>query len=226
VQTSEVIQWLLEGDPAIVFQVHRDLLDASEARCRSLQARIAKQGWGAYLLAQRGPDDRWARGLYDPKWTSTTYTLLELRRLGLAQSNRAAVASAKLLMSECVWMRGRRADYWEACIAGFALGLASWFATEPKLRAALLAQLLAAQMPDGGWNCRSPHGATHSSFHTTINVLEALHDYEKVSSARKREVRAAQARARDFFCQHHLYRSHRTGQVVDSKMTVSVRRSA
>lgn len=211
----EIIDWLLEGDPAIVFQVQRDLLDAPAARCRSLQARIAKSGWGADLLAQRGEDGRWGRGLYDPKWTSTTYTLLELRRLGLAQNDRAAVASTKLLLSESVWMRGRRADYWEACIAGFALGLASWFASDAEPRDALLAEVLDAQMPDGGWNCRRPRGATHSSFHTTINVLEGLHDY----GTRRREVKLAQARAREFFCAHHLYRSHRTGAVVDSKMT-------
>ena len=66
-ETREVINWLLEGDPAIVFQVQRDLLDAPAARCRSLQARIGKAGWGAELLAQRDGDGRWARGLYDPK---------------------------------------------------------------------------------------------------------------------------------------------------------------
>lgn len=216
---SEIIDWLLEGDPAIVFQVHRDLLNAAAARCRSLQARIAEQGWGAQLLAKRDRDGRWGHGLYSPKWTSTTYTLLELRRLGLAPSNRLATASANLLLSERVWMRGRLQDYWEACIAGFGLQLASWFGANAKRRDALLAEVLDAQMPDGGWNCRSPRGATHSSFHTTINVLEGLQDYAQASSTRRHELMAAQRRAREFFCAHQLYRSHRTGKVVDSKMT-------
>jgi hypothetical protein len=161
VRTSAVIDWLLEGDPAIVFQVHRDLLDSPAARCRVLQARVAKQGWGAYLLAQRGRDGRWARGLYDPKWTSTTYTLLELRRLGLAQDNRLAVASAKLLLSERVWMRGPRADYWEACVAGFGLGLASWFADEAKLRDALLQE--PARCTDARWRLELPASARRDS---------------------------------------------------------------
>ncbi|HET7545667.1 MAG TPA: hypothetical protein VFK05_37625 [Polyangiaceae bacterium] len=130
-----------------------------------------------------------------------------------------ATASANLLVSERVWMRGRREDYFEACIAGFGLGLASWFGSETKARDALLADVLEAQMPDGGWNCRRPRGATHSSFHTTINVLEGLHDHGQATHARRREVNLAQERAREFFCAHHLYRSHRTGKVVDSKMT-------
>jgi hypothetical protein len=74
-EMSEIIDWLLEGDPAIVFQVHRDLLDAPKARSRALQAKIAEQGWGAHLLAQRGRDGRWARGLYDPKSCTTTRRL-------------------------------------------------------------------------------------------------------------------------------------------------------
>jgi hypothetical protein len=46
-----------------------------------------------------------------------------------------------------------------------------------------------------------------------------VHDYAQTSGARLREVKAAQAHAREFFCQHQLYRSHRTGKVVDAKMT-------
>lgn len=216
---SEVIDWLLQGDPAIRWQVQRDLLSARRPIWRAEQARVAQQGWGARLLAERGRDGQWGGGLYTPKWTSTTYTLLELRRLGLPSDHEAAIESANLLLEQRVWMRGPRSDYWEACVAGFALSAGSWFEADAPAREALVAEVLAAQMPDGGWNCRRPKGATHSSFHTTINVLEGLRDYIAADGRRRKEARAAEARAHEFFAQHQLYRSHRTGRVVDVKMT-------
>src|SRR5689334_8614735 len=118
---TEIIDWLLQGDPAIRWQVQRDLLQAKPARWRSEQRRVASEGWGARLLEKRGHDRRWGKGLYTPKWTSTTYTLLELRRLGLPGDHPAARESAELLLERNVWMTGKRGDYWECCIAGFAL---------------------------------------------------------------------------------------------------------
>jgi hypothetical protein len=215
---AEVHDWLLEGDPAIRWQVQRDLLKQPRARWQAEQQRVAREGWGAALLAKRGRDLRWSRGLYTPKWTSTTYTLLELRRLGLPGDHPAASESADLLLEEQVWVAGN-GTFWEACIAGFALCLGSWFRADVDARDALLDEVLQAQMPDGGWNCRRPRGATHSSFHTTINVLEGLRDYAEAGGKRRAAVKAAEARAREFFCAHQLYRSHRTGQVVDEKMT-------
>jgi hypothetical protein len=214
-----LMEWLLDADPAIRWQVKRDLLGERKPSWQAEQARVAQEGWGAQLLGKRGRDGQWSRGLYTPKWTSTTYTLLELRRLGLSGDHPAATESANLLLERSVWLRGPRSDYWEACVAGFALSLASWFDADARAREALLADVLEAQMPDGGWNCRRPRGATHSSFHTTINVLEGLRDYVASGGPRAKEVRAAELRAREFFCQHQLYRSHRTGKVVDAMMT-------
>jgi hypothetical protein len=221
VPNAELIDWLLQGDPAIRGQVRRDLLREPKTSWRGEQARVAQEGWGAWLLGERGRDGRWASGLYTPKWTSTTYTLLELRSLGLPGDHPAAVESTNLLLEQRVWLFGPKRSYWEACVAGFGLGLASWFAADRTAREALLDDVLAAQMPDGGWNCRRPHGATHSSFHTTINVLEGLRDYVEGGGPRRAEVRAAEVRAREFFCAHRLYRSHRTGRIVDAKMTRS-----
>lgn len=219
VARDEVIEWLLAGDPAIRWQVQRDLLGQRKAAWQAEQARVANEGWGAELLAKRGRDGRWGKGLYTPKWTSTTYTLLELRRLGLSPNHPAAIEGTNLLLEQQVWMLGKKRDYWESCIAGFALSLGSWFAAEESARESLLTGVLAEQMPDGGWNCRRARGATHSSFHTTINALEGLRDYVERGGPRKAQVRAAEARAREFFCAHQLYRSHRTGRVVDEKMT-------
>jgi hypothetical protein len=74
--------------------------------------------------------------------------------------------------------------------------------------------LLEQQMEDGGWNCRRPRGATHSSVHTTISALEGLRHYELHRGRELEAVRAAQRRGREFLLAHRLFRSHRTGEVI------------
>ncbi len=76
-----VIDWLLQGDAAVRWQVLRDLLHSKKYPPE--QAKLATEGWGLALLQKRGADGQWAGGLYSPKWTSTTYTLQLLRQLGL-----------------------------------------------------------------------------------------------------------------------------------------------
>src|SRR5262245_4231054 len=61
-----VVQWLLQGDPAIRWQVLRDLVDSSEAEVATERARVEHEGWGARLLALRAPDGLWANGAYNP----------------------------------------------------------------------------------------------------------------------------------------------------------------
>jgi hypothetical protein len=61
-----VVRWLLQGDPAIRWQVLRDLVDASAARVAAERARVEHEGWGARLLALRAPDGLWADGACFP----------------------------------------------------------------------------------------------------------------------------------------------------------------
>src|SRR6266853_1523655 len=92
-QTDKTIQWLLKGDPAIRWQVLRDLTGAAERAVERERRTVARDGWGARLLARQDPKGTWAGrqssdgGLYSPKWTSTTYTMLLLRDFGLADNN-------------------------------------------------------------------------------------------------------------------------------------------
>src|SRR5438876_907286 len=92
------IQWLLEGDPAIRWQVMRDLLGAPHRTVEREQKAVARDGWGAKLLALQGPEGMWADGFYTPKWTSTTYTMLLLRDFGLPANNGQARKACKLLL--------------------------------------------------------------------------------------------------------------------------------
>ncbi|HKS31012.1 MAG TPA: hypothetical protein VJR28_01295, partial [Chthoniobacterales bacterium] len=65
-----VLDWLLDSDPAIRWQVLRDLTDASAEIFAAERARVANEGWGARLLALQGEDGQWAGGALFPngKW--------------------------------------------------------------------------------------------------------------------------------------------------------------
>src|SRR5256885_14652653 len=103
-RTDPVTQWLLDGDPAIRWQVLRDLIGAAERTVELERRKVARDGWGARLLARQDPEGTWAGalssdgGLYSPKWISTTYTMLTLRDFGLLSSSRQARKARRLLL--------------------------------------------------------------------------------------------------------------------------------
>src|SRR5437667_11749244 len=105
-RTVGAIQWLLDGDPAIRWQALRDLVGAAERIVERERRKVARDGWAARLLARQDPEGTWAAGLssdgglYSPKWTSTTYTMLMLRDFGLPAGNRQARRACMLLLDE------------------------------------------------------------------------------------------------------------------------------
>ena len=192
------------------------MLDLPESAWSTTQRRVATEGWGAQFLAERGADGRWADGLYGPKWKSTTYTLLQLWRMGLPRDNAEAVESTELLLAKPVWVFGVGRD---ECVAGLALALSSWFINDDGRRDDLAASILDNQFADGGWNCRHPRTVSvHSSFHTTINVVEGLREYAISGGRHAEDTEAAERRAMEFFGAHRLYRSHRSDHIPDERM--------
>lgn len=226
---DDTIDWLLAGDPAIRWQTLRDLAGAGERAVSRERTRVARQGWGARLLAKQDAEGTWAGGkssdggLYSPKWTSTTYTLLLLRDLGLPPTNRRARTACRILLDRGLQRDGGINFGWwgvsETCITGMVLSILATFGTDDARLDAVLAYLMKAQLPDGGWNCRRRFGATHSSMHTTISVLEGLRALELQRPSRARTLRSAQRRGREFLLAHRLFRSHRTGRVIKSEFT-------
>ena len=223
-----VFDWLLEGDPSIRWQAMRDLKDAAESTWTRERRRVAKEGWGARLLELQDPDGRWARGIYTPKWTSTTYTMVLLRSLGLAPDNPQAMRACQILLDSGFWRDGGinyypgRYQRSETCISSMILAVLCWFGLEDSRVDRLAEHVIAQQMADGGWNCRAMPGyggATHGSFHTTISALEALLDYERLRPALAQASRESQVRGREFLVAHRLYRSYRTGAVAKPAMT-------
>jgi hypothetical protein len=218
------LDWLMAGDPAIRWQTMRDLLGENARAWQREQARVPLEGWGARLLKKRDAAGTWAGGLYSPKWTSTTYSLILLRRLGLPTGHAAALESCRILIDRGLFSDGgidlsSGQNRSETCITGFVLALVTQLGLKTSATARIIDYLLREQMDDGGWNCQRSRGATHSSFHTTINVLEGLRAYVKTDGERTEEIVFAEARAREFFLAHRLYRSHRTGDVVNPCFT-------
>ncbi len=221
---NRVIQWLLEGDASIRWQTLQDLTDASNEQLEKERARIATEGWGARLLALQDQTGMWSRGIYSPKWTSTTYTMLLLKRLGLPPQNSKAIKACKILLERGFYRDGgvnyfASLKHSETCVTGMILSLLAYFQHEDDRIHSLAEYLLNQQMPDGGWNCQSYKGARHSSFHTTISVLEGLREYEKFQPQNIEKIQQAQACGREFLLIHQLFKSHRTGKVVNSAFT-------
>ena len=206
-QQTGLVGWLLEGDPAIRWRVLRDIAGAPNRQWAPERARVATEGWGARLLAAQADDGGWGGGVYSPKWISTTYTLLHLLWLGLAPGHPAALRGCEQL-----WQWQARWRVPETCVVGILVRLTSHFGHDADRLDSLVADLLDQQLADGGWNCVTRSDKhKHGSFHTSIQALEALDAYAGAGGAI--DTREAQQHGREFFLQHRLYRSHRTGEV-------------
>lgn len=224
-----VIRWLLDGDPAIRWQALRDVIGAADPAVQRERQKVAQEGWGARLLARQDPEGTWAGGLssdgglYSPKWISTTYTMLLLRDFGLSAADPHARKACAPLLDRGLLRDGGINYGWrgrsETCITGMVLSILSYFEYDDERLDIIADHLLNQQLPDGGWNCRRALGATHSSVHTTISALEGLRHYEVHRGHRVREVQAAQQCGREFLLAHRLFRSHRTGRIINTLFT-------
>jgi hypothetical protein len=153
--------------------------------------------------------------------------MLLLRDFGLPPTARQARKACKLLLERGLqpdgginygtWAKWVRRG--ETCITGMVLSILSYFEFEDARLDTIAGHLLEQQMADGGWNCRRPAGATHSSVHTTISVLEGLRHYELHGGRGVRALRRAQRRGREFLLVHRLFRSHRTGEIIKPAFT-------
>jgi hypothetical protein len=222
---KDLLAWLTNGDVSIQYQVHRDLLGSNAKTTSSLQDRIQREGWGLRFLRKQKSNGHWGISFYQPKWTSTHYTLLDLKIIGLPPTNEAARRSASLVLNEPRGAHGginlaQSLSDSDVCVNGMALSYCSWFLPKDRRLKIIVDYLLDAQMPDGGWNCRylNPN-TTHSSLHSTLSVLEGLLEFRRTRQRyRIPEILAAEKRAILFLLKHNIYQSHRTGKTIDERM--------
>lgn len=211
-----VIDWLLDSDPAIRWQVLRDLTRAPSGVVATERARVASEGWGRHLLGRQRPDGRWGDGVDRPFWWSTFYTLLFLRDLGADPTDPSVRVAIERVRDQVTWgPEFGDSPFFEGevepCINGRVVALGAWSGERSD---ALVDRLLSEQLADGGWNCEAERGSVRSSFHTTICVLEGLLAYEE-SFGTTPAVTTARRRGEEYLLERRLLRRLSTGTIID-----------
>ena len=215
-----LLEWLLDSDPSIRWQVLRDLTDAPASVVAAERARVATEGAGARLLALQEPDGRWGGAAWNREGNSTMHVLMLLREMGLDRAGEPARRAAGLVRDRVTW-RGCGppecddnpffAGEVEPCINGQVGTVGAYFDQDI---GGIVDRLLAEQLPDGGWNCEAARGSTRSSFNTTICVLEALLEHE-LQDGNRPEVTKALLRGQDYLLERRLFRRLSTGATID-----------
>lgn len=225
-----VSDWLLDSDPSIRWQVMQDLVDESADVVTAERRRVAAEGWGSQLLALQGEEGTWDGGTYRPgwvdeekpffdAWTATHFSLQLLRDFGLEPDSQEARHAVALVRENVRW-DANGALYFEGetepCINGIALAIGAYF---DEAVDGIVDRLLDGQLNDGGWNCWAEYGATVSSFHTTICVLEGLMAWEQ-ASVFSEAVTTARARGEEYLLERALFRRRSDGQMIDPRFTM------
>ncbi|MGB7873514.1 MAG: hypothetical protein WBL25_03950 [Anaerolineales bacterium] len=218
---DRIVEWLLEGDVSIQYQVQRDIVGKE---IPELQACIATGGWGKRFLDARKANGHWGRGFYQVKWISSHYSLLDLKHLNIVPTQPEIRESIGIILREQKSDDGginpsRQIKESDVCVNGMFLNYACYFkANEPDLHS-VVDFVITQQMPDGGFNCRfNRQGAVHSSLHSTISILEGIQEYiSNGYTYRRGELDRISAEAREFILQHRLYLSDRTGKIIDKR---------
>lgn len=226
---DSVIDWLLDSDPSIRWQVMRDLLDAPESEWAAERAKIETEGWGAKLLSYQDQDGQWAGGAYLPRdfdprdcqevgqpWTATTFSLSQLREFGLDPTSDRAKQTVELLGVNSHWEEGGQ-PYWEGeveeCINGRIVADGAYFGVDVS---SVVDRLVGERLDDGGWNCERINGSVRSSFASTINVLEGILEYERVTGGTPKS-REARKSGEAYLLERNLFRRLSTGEPADAR---------
>jgi hypothetical protein len=217
---GSVVQWLLDSDPSIRWQVMRDLVGAAADEVAAERARVGTEGAGARLLALQAADGRWGGAAWNRGWDSTMHVLSLLREMGLDPASTEARRAVGLVRDRVTWQGcgPRECDdnpfftgEVEPCINGQVAASGAYFGQDIR---GIADRLLGEQLPDGGWNCEAPNGSARSSFNTTICVLEALLEYERAVGSSP-EVTEVRLRGQEYLLERRLFRRRSTGEVIE-----------
>ena len=217
---ASVIEWLLDSDPSLRWQVMQNLTGAPADEVADERARVATEGAGAHLLDLQGADGRWGGAAWNRGWSSTMHVLMLLRDLGLDPTSDQARRAVRLVSERVTWKgcgppECDRNPFFagevEPCINGQVGAVGAYFGQDIR---GIVDWPLAEQLTDGGWNCEAENGSTRSSFNTTICVLEALLEHELCAGSSP-EVTEARLRGQEYLLERRLFRRRSTGAVID-----------
>jgi hypothetical protein len=222
--TNSVIDWLLDSDPAIRWQVMSDLTGASPDDVAAERARVAREGWGARLLALEDANGLWDGGALFPAgyrggepgqpWTTTMHSLQTLQMLGLDPTSEPARRAVALIAENARWEHAGERYFdgeVEPCINGRTIEAGAYYGVDI---APIVARIVDERLADGGWNCEVENGSVRSSFDTTINVLDGLLEFERATGGSD-TAREARRTGEEYLLERNLFRRKSTGEVVD-----------
>jgi hypothetical protein len=218
------LAWLRDSDPALRWQVERDLLGEPPSVWEATRARVATEGFGARLLEKQDPDGQWAGGAFFPAdfdfasmqtdgqpWTATTWALNDLREWGADAS--ALRGTAELLARNSRW-EYENLPYWggevDCCINAWTLMNGLWLGADV---AGIADWFVGHRQPDGGWNCEWVEGSTRSSVHSTLNSLKGLLAWDTATGGSS-ATHSARRGGEEYLLERGLFRRLSTGEPV------------
>jgi len=225
---DSVYTWLLDSDPALRWQVERDLMSEPAQVWEGTRARIAVEGFGARLLALQDADGQWAGGAFFPAdfdfhgdelsrngqpWTATTWTLNLLREWGLDPGVLRERRTVERLAENSRWEYDDL-PFWggevDCCINAWTVANGVWLGADID---GIVDWFIEHQLADGGWNCDWVEGSTRSSFHSTLNSLKGLLAYDAATGGTD-ATHAARRQGQEYLLQRRLFRRLSTGEPV------------
>jgi hypothetical protein len=226
---GSLITWLLDSDPALHWQVERDLVGRRPEVWEATRAQTSAEGFGARLLAHQDSDGQWAGGAFFPAdfdfdcpeamegagqpWTATTWTLNSLREWGVDAVVLRERRTVELLAENSRW-EYEDLPYWsgevDCCINAWTVANGVWLGADIT---GIVDWFLEHRLSDGGWNCQWVEGSARSSFHSTLNSLKGLLAYDAATGGTD-ETRAARRSGQEYLLQRGLFRRLSTGEPV------------
>jgi hypothetical protein len=221
-----LMTWLLDSDPALRWQVERDLAHEPPEVWEATRSRVATEGFGARLLARQDDDGQWAGGAFFPAdfdpdgqdgdgqpWTATTWSLNALREWGVDAAVLQDRHTAELLAANSRW-EYENLPYWDGevdvCINSWTVSNGLWLGADVT---GIVDWFVEHRLADGGWNCEWVEGSTRSSYHSTLNALKGLLDHDTATGGTD-ATRAARRSGEEYLLQRDLFRRLTTGQAV------------
>jgi len=228
VVAESVVPWLLDSDPALRWQVERDIVGEPPEVWEATRATTATEGFGARLLALQDPDGQWAGGAFFPAdfdfhgpeaapgvqpWTATTWTLNSLREWGIDAGILRERRTPELLAANSRW-EYENLPYWtgevDCCINAWTVANGVWLGVDIT---GIVDWFVEHQMADGGWNCEWVEGSTRSSFHSTLNSLKGLLAYDTATGGTE-ATHASRSSGAEYLLARGLFRRLSTGEPV------------
>lgn len=219
---ANTIDWLLSGDPAIRWQVMRDLLGTDENEVIAERKKVAAEGWGLKLLSCQDEDGKWSGQLYNGKWISTTYTLLLLKELGILPGNENITKGCAQLFTNGIYNDeeirfSNKQMLRDNAVTGFVLGILCYF-DYPDDRIHKIAEFLGKnQNENGSWHYDNKIGAEKYCFEVTTVILKGLLEYEKRFPTQNNALIEAQKRGQEFLLRHNLFKRMENDEIINAK---------